>query len=434
MPRKAESYSPYIRYERGYVSDYPVAAPLRDSGGQVYNVKSYGAEGDGSTDDIDAIDAAIAAAADGGGGLVYFPKGAYVISRTILIKAHGVYLKGAGFATTFADQVAQQPGINGLSRIVAKSTFTTLTPLIQFGELATSKMWTNGGVENLLLVGTGGVTAPGHGVSILNVQAVRVMNCGITKVNSAVYIDSDQSGGLSNCLVEHNILYSNYGIAVDLEGGSQENFVRFNYITGFYKYGIYVNGHGNTLFNNYLESGSKLGSGYRDGAAIYCASNRTFVIDNEILNSPRDGIYISGSDINVFGNTITDVNSANDADGAGIFIEGSLTGVLIAGNVLRDHNSKMKYGIRDHSDTAGGVIVGINHVIGATLASYSSPGGVLGDVNIMSRLVAAKLNTPTATPASAAAAGTAGDIAWDASYIYICTATNTWKRVAIATW
>lgn len=38
------------------------------------------------------------------------------------------------------------------------------------------------------------------------------------------------------------------------------------------------------------------------------------------------------------------------------------------------------------------------------------------------------------TPASATATGTAGTIAWDTSYIYVCTATNTWKRIAIATW
>jgi len=37
-------------------------------------------------------------------------------------------------------------------------------------------------------------------------------------------------------------------------------------------------------------------------------------------------------------------------------------------------------------------------------------------------------------PASATAAGTAGQKAYDANYIYICTATNTWKRVAIASW
>lgn len=37
-------------------------------------------------------------------------------------------------------------------------------------------------------------------------------------------------------------------------------------------------------------------------------------------------------------------------------------------------------------------------------------------------------------PASASATGTAGDIRYDADYVYICTATNTWKRAALATW
>jgi hypothetical protein len=38
------------------------------------------------------------------------------------------------------------------------------------------------------------------------------------------------------------------------------------------------------------------------------------------------------------------------------------------------------------------------------------------------------------TPSSASDTGTTGQIAWDADYIYVCTATDTWKRVAIATW
>lgn len=38
------------------------------------------------------------------------------------------------------------------------------------------------------------------------------------------------------------------------------------------------------------------------------------------------------------------------------------------------------------------------------------------------------------TPASATAAGAQGDICWDADYIYICVATNTWKRAALSTW
>lgn len=38
------------------------------------------------------------------------------------------------------------------------------------------------------------------------------------------------------------------------------------------------------------------------------------------------------------------------------------------------------------------------------------------------------------TPASAADTCDQGEIAWDTDYIYICTATNTWKRSAITTW
>ena len=61
------------------------------------------------------------------------------------------------------------------------------------------------------------------------------------------------------------------------------------------------------------------------------------------------------------------------------------------------------------------------------VAKFTSAGdfGIVGDT----------INVPTTrTPASAAAPGTAGDICWDSSYIYVCVATDTWKRVAISTW
>ena len=38
------------------------------------------------------------------------------------------------------------------------------------------------------------------------------------------------------------------------------------------------------------------------------------------------------------------------------------------------------------------------------------------------------------TPASASATGSVGTICWDTGYIYVCTATDTWERVAIAGW
>jgi hypothetical protein len=38
------------------------------------------------------------------------------------------------------------------------------------------------------------------------------------------------------------------------------------------------------------------------------------------------------------------------------------------------------------------------------------------------------------TPATSSATGNAGDHCWDANYLYVCTATNTWKRAALTTW
>jgi hypothetical protein len=40
----------------------------------------------------------------------------------------------------------------------------------------------------------------------------------------------------------------------------------------------------------------------------------------------------------------------------------------------------------------------------------------------------------SAVPATATSPGTAGDVAYDATYIYVCIATNTWKRSALSTW
>ena len=42
--------------------------------------------------------------------------------------------------------------------------------------------------------------------------------------------------------------------------------------------------------------------------------------------------------------------------------------------------------------------------------------------------------TTGAVPASASATGVAGTVAWESGFLYVCVATDTWERVAIATW
>jgi hypothetical protein len=70
-------------------------------------------------------------------------------------------------------------------------------------------------------------------------------------------------------------------------------------------------------------------------------------------------------------------------------------------------------------DSSGRLLVGTS----------SQSGGSLLQVNDNRiRIATAK------TPASATDTGVAGEICWDANYVYVCTATNTWKRTAISTW
>jgi len=70
-------------------------------------------------------------------------------------------------------------------------------------------------------------------------------------------------------------------------------------------------------------------------------------------------------------------------------------------------------------DSSGRLLVG----------TASQSGGSLLQVND-DRIRIASSKTPT----SASDTGTAGEICWDSSYIYVCTATNTWKRAALSTW
>lgn len=62
----------------------------------VYNVKDYGAVGNGTTDDTTDIQAAISACNTAGGGIVWFPEGTYLISSTLSVTGSSIALLGTG--------------------------------------------------------------------------------------------------------------------------------------------------------------------------------------------------------------------------------------------------------------------------------------------------------------------------------------------------
>lgn len=104
----------------------PISLPKVAAGLPVFNVKDYGATGNGSTNDAAAIAAAATDAAAAGGGTVYFPAGVYITSTAVsLNNMRGVKLLGA--SSRRSDQT------NPAATSVIKSTYaaTAASPAFQ---------------------------------------------------------------------------------------------------------------------------------------------------------------------------------------------------------------------------------------------------------------------------------------------------------------
>ena len=78
----------------------PTSRSLSDRAAEVFNVKDFGAVGDGSTPDVVAIQAAIDAAGGAGGGVVFFPAGDYRTAVPLIVDSDFVTIRGSGIGST----------------------------------------------------------------------------------------------------------------------------------------------------------------------------------------------------------------------------------------------------------------------------------------------------------------------------------------------
>ena len=78
-----------------------VAATTAPQGGIVTaNVRLFGAVGDGKTDDIAAVERALAAVQATGGTLFFPAPGAYAISRALVVTGAAITLRGGGMVSS----------------------------------------------------------------------------------------------------------------------------------------------------------------------------------------------------------------------------------------------------------------------------------------------------------------------------------------------
>jgi hypothetical protein len=140
---------------------------------------------------------------------------------------------------------------------------------------------------------------------------------------------------------------------------------------------------------------------------------------NESFNLALNGLDYAGSGDAWFRDLTTrSVRLANANYLSGFTSDNQLRGLLgiTADNITRLRAAGSLIQLSDQNAT----LAWLN--LSATEAAF--PGIVSG----------AKMVVNNYTPSAANSTGRTGQIAWDGSYIYICVATDTWKRVAISTW
>ena len=137
----------------------------------------------------------------------------------------------------------------------------------------------------------------------------------------------------------------------------------------------------------------------------------------------------------------------NIIGGSGLYLGNSAIGIQGGGGYLQLNGQN---GIYTFSSASIGITLTALKLASSTVFGFTSGNGI-GTLDIgLSRTAAGVVKVTDGStgdgtisaqhrlvgtaPATASSTGTAGDIRYDASYIYICIASNTWKRAAITTW
>jgi|HubBroStandDraft_6_1064221.scaffolds.fasta_scaffold00184_40 hypothetical protein len=328
---------------------YPVqhTGPVVDFGGAVYNVKhpTFGAAGDGTTDDTAAIQAALDYVGSlPTGGTVFLPAGLYLLTSSLYWRHSNVTLLGAGFGAWNGTQTSSALAANtlyytlgqGISKLWQTTpganwiTFDRTQFPDQNGRLHGIQIdsITFGGINN---TGTGIYDEPAD--SATADDTIRIFRCYFYGMNNAIDISSDSpyimdtfiecvagfgvkfgtacinptvrscivtdcgadgiliSAGVARANIFGNLMGRNATGIMDL---GNDSIIEHNQITQMRIYGI---AQGNSGGDTFAPTGQ---------------SNRSHVLNNKITSAASgglNGIFLHGNQGVVSGNSIYANNS-----------------------------------------------------------------------------------------------------------------------------
>lgn len=337
-----------------------------------FNVMDYGALGNGSHDDTDAIKAALAAAE---GGQLYFPPGDYGWSATMFIPPK----------TTLIGV----PGQSILTRIGEPSDWSAFLEMTCFSNVnwyadtdtdihiyGLSCRWAEDSPEPHTTSGGGGFVVL-HNVDRFSVDHCEAFNSNESNIfaydchhgtitDNYIHGFADTGIGLSDCtdvVVSNNVLVDG-GDGINVYAAAAA-VVNGSYTTPALSSDIIISG--NTVRIMY-SLGIEAGDGGSD------ADSSRYVVNNNAVDDCNNGIIVSGNDISVVGNVVHEPGST------GIWLHPANTTyssrscarISVVGNIVSGYDT-------DLVNKGSGILVGADYNYSAALTDVVIANNTVAD-------------------------------------------------------
>lgn len=394
---------------------------VTDKGGQVFNVKAYGAKGDGTTDDTSAIQSALNAAPSG--GTVYMPAGIYITSAPLTVPP-GVKFEGSIRTLWFPSEGGTQNGVLApAAKIMASASFSGAA-VVQVVDKDTGGYSAASGNQTLSGITVDGSQLPGGNTvdgfrSYGSVMGVTMENCAVGNVGghgfeTAYHTGSGEGYGFLNEIDMSHCVFDNCGLdGVHIVGTADSTFTACHSIAAggnaWYVYDV-----GNSRFLGCKAEWSHIGWNVQWPNATGNIPRQTFVGCSTDYNT-TDGFYLTGGQAGGFvlisGCDFHADGHGGSATAAGIHISGTAFPVTITGcGVFMDSTTTSGYGpaYGIAVDTSPDLVTVVNGYFQGSTAGWHTDS--TGTVVVGSAVEISTGGTPTAPTAPTQQTMTPGTI------------------------
>lgn len=432
----------------------------------------WGAVGDDSTDNSTALQKAI----DNrilNGGVLCVPPGIYRHSATLTVNddvhinglsekgnsTRGVYFKYTGTGTAW--KLGKYDGnwmyslkLSGV-RIGAATSADVAIEVDRLSESDFADIHFNGAFSTVMLI---------RGLTISSIR-----DCDFSTIGMGIHFDANAStkentsNTIERCnfyantvaaikinkalsLRLHNNWFEQSPIGIWIDNNSTEGFASVNHLVAFnndftlvstaetraLKITNSVNANQIIVTNlKFISNRCYMGAANNSDYAIetnytantHAGSSVTGIVrDNELWGVDLAGVY-SDTQKTMF---TVENNDCKSGFGSSVVAQTAGSGKYLGFSHLPgfDYNEVLGYSLK-----LGGTLT---NSLAAGMIRYSSSNNAV--MFVKSDLTEVRLGSYVSVPASATATGSVGQWSADASFIYVCHATNTWKRAAIAAW